>query len=350
MEFIFSECVMHNENIYAYEVTQGMMVMISPSNGEAKYLELPCDFKIQRNDAIVWLQSIEGKIFAVENSGENIFIYDTVNKLVNYLPINIGKEDWGNTIFSTIYDEHFYVFPKYLDEFIKVNIYSYDICRFKYQKSNNTLRCGIRIDNIVYLFDNYECVVKINLIDNSTQMVAAKINKKQSGLASVVKTYDNNILGLDTSGIIYSIYINEAAIEFREMCNISIGMEDDKIALIDTTDKIIGLPLTSGKIVIYDKRSTQKIECKNYPSDFEFSEKYSWSQYKGYCEDVDNIYVAMRSANYILKIDKHLGNINFLKPKIDRYWLVKNKINCGTQIICEEECSIETFIHWITKL
>ena len=120
--------------------------------------------------------------------------------------------------------------------------------------------------------------------------------------------------------------------------------------MIHAGNSLIVFPAMDEDINIVDLASKEIKVYQGYPSDFEYQAAgwgwtYGWSQYFGYCEDEDYYYFAMRSANYVLKVNKENGEFIWIKPNIPsreemQRLKVKTKYAMGNTLFYEDEMTI----------
>lgn len=119
---------------------------------------------------------------------------------------------------------------------------------------------------------------------------------------------------------------------------------------IAVTDKgIFLLPLYGEEIFYIDLKTKNVKKYDSYPEDFRYCE-LSWSKYYGYCEDDNQYYFAMRSANYILTINKRDGIEKWVKAKLSSYEEYKKVyFSYNRKLLCETEYSIEDILSYMKK-
>lgn len=126
---------------------------------------------------------------------------------------------------------------------------------------------------------------------------------------------DENIYFLNWFGSIYKWDLKQKQIEIIETLKTEPDETKSVSKIIYAGNKLIVFPSLGEDINILDVSTYERKIYQGYPSDFMYQEK-KWSKFYGYCEDDQYFYFAMRSANYVLKVDKQSGEFIWLKPNI----------------------------------
>ena len=99
MKCRFSECVILDKSIYFYEIGTGMYAKIDLNNKEVSYLDNPNGLHSTRGgDDVYYLRIFAGKIYAVDNNGENINVFDLQKNTYTRIPIYCNYAPWDNFV------------------------------------------------------------------------------------------------------------------------------------------------------------------------------------------------------------------------------------------------------------
>ena len=115
-----------------------------------------------------------------------------------------------------------------------------------------------------------------------------------------------------------------------------------------TGNKIIELPSLGDDIFVIDRTSGVSERWDRYPGDFAYVGPKGWSRYDGF-NDIDGYrYYSMRTANYLLRVDRETGEIDFLKPSIPRPEVEGEMIIRSNMFATEETISLSDYVKYIS--
>lgn len=351
---LFLECANIDGKLYSFTIFKKIPITIDKNSGEINCLENLKDY--DQTFITYKMMSIKNSIFALELNGKRIMKYDINKKICQYFNINCNDREWENYAGCATYEKYLYIFPRYQNKIVKINIESgsiqivskiYSDINFykKYQYSKKELEyfsCGCQRENIMWLFQRQGNIIGLyNLKYNTYQEYRISITINDC----VHAMWHKDILYLLSSeGRIYCWNQIDGTIERIADCACSNSdMPINTFSRIVVTDESIVLLPSLGKDIFYVNLETKKIEkYLSYPIEFRYYEVEGWSKYYGLCEDENYYYFAMRSTNYILTVDKQSGTIQWIKPIFPSYKKYKEVYkNYSNNLFSELNCSIE---------
>lgn len=348
-KFLFSNCILLNEKLFFIEYYSGLPTFMDPESGDISYCGVIHNYLYKTGDIVDSIDCHQQKVYILEQSGENLIILDLEKKESCYKKLDCDYYPWGNYAAFEKYQSDYYIFPRYGDKIFAVNTNIDEIIE------RTADLCGIgeprfccRAGNKVWILAEGKKVIgAFDLTCQTTEIY--ELNKEIESLADAVNI-EENIYFLNQIGIIYKWNINEKRIEIFQTLKIK---QDKKISvsrMIHAGNSLIVFPAMDEDINIVDLASKEIKVYQGYPSDFEYQAAgwgwtYGWSQYFGYCEDEDYYYFAMRSANYVLKVNKENGEFIWIKPNIPsreemQRLKVKTKYAMGNTLFYEDEMTI----------
>lgn len=306
--------------------------------------------------------SFEDNIFILELSGKRLMKFNTKERNCNYINIDCNSKDWGNFAAFAQHGKSLYIFPIYTDGFLKIDIESGRMQKKKklYSVINECKGDKKPREEVTYFWQGCQVGSKVWLFQRSSALVVAydmesdtwkkydiSVNFKD---CIHVMSYAGSIYILSAEGKIYRWNMtNESAKEvvdcrsYNTICPV--------YSRIAVTDKGLFLLPALGKDIFFIDLNTKQInKYVSYPENFQYCGPEIWSKYYGYCEDDDWYYFAMRSANYILTINKRSGIEKWIKMELPSYEEYKKAyFNYNKKILFEEEWSLEDIISYTKK-
>lgn len=314
-KFLFSSCTLFNEKLFFIEVCTGLPALMDLKNGDVNYCNIIHGYIYRPGgDTVDYIDCHQQKIYILEQSGKNLVILDFEKNECCYKKLDCDYFPWGNFAAFEKYNSDYYIFPKYGNEILAVNTNNDEITKLATGLLGiGEPRCCCRAGNIVWILPEGKRV--IGAFDLACQSM--KIYKFKENIERIVDAIciDENIFFLNLFGIIYKWNTNKKQIEIIETLKTKKIEKDFVIKIIYAGNKLIVFPLYAADIKILDLSTDEMKIYRGYPSDFMY-QKLEWSQYFHYCEDEFYYYFAMRSANYVLKVDKQSGEFIWLKPSI----------------------------------
>lgn len=318
--FLFSSCTMVDNQLFFIEHYTGLPTLMNLESGDISYCGMIHDYIHKVGDIVDHIDCCRQKVYILETSGENLVILDLEKSECFYKKLDCDYYPWGNYAAFEKYQSDYYIFPRYGDKIFVVNTnndkimeLTADLCEIG--EPRFCCRAG---NKIWILSDGKKVIGAFDLVCQTIEIYELK-EKVENPVDAVA--IGENIYFLNQFGIIYKWDINKKQIEVFKTLKIK---QDKKVSvskMIHAGNSLIVFPAMDEDINIVDL-STKEIKIyQGYPSGFEYQAAewgwtYGWAQYFGYCEDASYYYFAMRSANYVLKVNKEDGEFSWIKPKL----------------------------------
>lgn len=278
-------------------------------------------------------------LYMVDMAGKWIAETNLDNEEIFYYDINFNKKNVGNFACIISYGRFIYMFLKEDKVMGSFNIENknFSIMRYGDREEGFVLDYGCLCGDNVYIFSGKKKKYYIYNISSANFTGKMEFPIK---VASYALTHNNKIYILSGNKI-YDIFN-----DYKVIAQIEDEILLSKICFAG--DIIYFLPGKGEKIFMYDLQKSDSREINEYPNDYEYKIKPGWGKFVGRLEDSKYIYWNMRSNNYILRIDKLNGNINWLRPKVNNIDEIVDIVCSDTQnIIKEGACTLDNFINHI---
>lgn len=339
-EYLFSNCAIENNNLYFFLSHSGIPAKFELAQGQISILNFNSSLTLGKGDCIDQITAYNGRIYALRNQGDALLIYDmNINECID-IGIDCNKKPWGNFIDMFVYHSKLYIFERYKksvltldcdDNKIKTRVYGF--------ANKQEFICGSRILDRMWLFPKQGNIIGCyNLISHMYEEFSAGFE-----FCNVIDctNFENEIYILDRNGCIYCWDADDRMLSlcFSELSLELMGR------IVVTNQNIILLPSVGSEIKIYDKQIKVLRTYDQYPVGFKYEANPEWSKYHGRCEDENNIYFAMRSANHLLIIEKESGELSWVIPQLPLSEDIANHlISYKEDPINEGEISLYTFM------
>lgn len=290
----------------------------------------------------------------IKKNGEYIYLFEYDGRRAIQLDVKmkkskifkISQDGNGGYISAEFYDNKIYLLPKdnnciTVIDIEKDKIYeSEQIFQNNEWNENNiegmspkVCSCSYLKDTKIYIFSNMTNMVKIYDVEKNS-VENKKLTVLQGGVISL-QIYNKKCYILDTEGKLWQFNDETNELDFLVDAE---GKGTYFVNFIVTDKNIVFLPLFGEKIKIYQDN---KLEIYNkYPYDIMFEKYKGHSKFYGYCDDEDNYYVAMHSANYLLVIEKHTGQCKWIKVTED----YQKYLQYHSGVISEKMVSLKEYI------
>lgn len=319
---LFSTCVLIDNRIYAFTQCGYFPVKINLSNKDMSYIDGLEGYQPFIADEML---SDGENIYVLELNGERLLKWNLLTKKCDYFIIKCGKMEWGNCAAFVYYKENIFIFPKYRDSIIKIDVRTGELEKRKKLyteiKSNVSddgkkefiyFNCGCSKKNLIWLFreQNNQLVV-YDLDKDNWKKYTLSLNVEH---CVHIAEHSGNIYFLNSRGKIYCWDMKNDVMKLLADCVDNRKIYDEFGRMAVTDKKIYLLPAQGENIICISTITGEKMIYQHYPKQFRYSIPNDWSKYYGYSEDEKYFYFAMRSANFILGIDKERGEIFWIKP------------------------------------
>lgn len=297
----------------------------------------------------------ENTIYKLEIAGKRILVCNLEDKACRYVEIGCYYQDWGNFAGFAKYEDYIYIFPRFLRDITKVSTSNWEVFKVKqpylydYDIGNEeeVFFCSVQRDHDMWLFSRSKrIVIQYDMRDDS---ICLKYLPEEIQFCIDVVTEKNDFYILDTNNVVFKWNVESNSVDLQwENSNLyQLDMKFGK--LLVTKNKFVVMPSLGADILIIDRKTKEMIVNKAYPCDFQYLASPKWTKYISYCEDCEYFYFPMRSANYILTINKETGSLAWHKP----HFLDKEKyaayLDYEQKVIIEKKWEIEEFLNYIKK-
>lgn len=279
MKAVTDKMLVNGDAIYWLEYDAQHLVRYSVAGNTCKFYEMPV-IDCKGEECFAGIAMYNQKIYMFPRYTPYLVIFDTVNEKF------IVQDDLYQTLNTELFQRE--------TEFLFRSYQLGDALFFLRRKNKNAYRNTI----IKYSLDsrNYETFVLSEEIENPVN-----ICRGEDYLY---------ILCADTS-----LYRIDECHNKTERIYASENVGESFLGISLMKQSLYLLPSRSENIKIIDLDTLNVKNFDNYPIDFKYMAKCG-SKYYGYNEDEKYIYYGNRSANYILKMDKELDLIEWIKPQL----------------------------------
>ena len=350
----FSTCALIGDNIYAFTNHKRLPIKL---NLKTKDIVLIEDLKGYDSQFVAdEMQQAGNNIFVLEVNGNRLMEYNIEKRTCRYYEIGCHKEAWGNYVAFAKWKEELYIFPKYKDKIIKINIESGKIKEINFleyakivlnsPKDKVIFWYGFQDKNLVWLFGKKSNLVLVYDLESNTWRKHELSEKINSCIHAVM--HNGYMYILSSEGKVYRWDMKNNSIKVLADCGDIKDGENIFFRIAVTEKNIFLFPSLGEDILCIDLKKKQIDKYMTYPPDFMYCGPDEWSKYYGYCEDEDFYYFAMRSMNFIPCVNKRIGNIKWLKLEVPAFkeymwfYIKKNK-----RLLEEKECKIVDIVDYI---
>lgn len=322
---LFSVGIMVKDDMWFFTSLTNDLMKINLANGQTFYITDISGYQPENDSDTDFLLYEDGKIYKLEKKGERILEYDISKNACRYIEIGFPFKDWGNFVAFGKYKDYLYIFLRMEEAVVQIDLMTEKVRKLSYSyRGNNGVKdrdsqCFCRacqVGNVMWLFSNtMKTILAYNMENNRCD--AFNLSQTIDGCIDVVWK-DSKFYILSKQYKVFEWNIDLDMIEL---------VADFEEAYVDTTMwgrlvvtdiTYILLPCLSNEILLLNRKGKGKKEIyHSYPSDFGYHAPEDWSKYIRPCEDENNYYFPMRSANYILKIGKKTGELTWIKPYVD---------------------------------
>ena len=319
---LFNSCVQVKNTLYAFTSFAHFIVKFDL---KTKKLELVKGLKNYKPFITQDIKNDEESIYALELNGKRMSQYHISSHECFYFNIDCDKKGWGNYAAFAKRGNYIYIFPKYTNALVRIDMQENAVYKetqlyteSKYageafQKDEDAcFVCGCQCMDTVWLFQDWSNTLVAYDLSTSTWQ-KYEIPMKVRNCVHIIH-YNDVLYILSSEGRVYTWNINDCSMELITDCT-SEEEEKNKFSRIAVTDKMIVMLPGSGKDIVCISPDTKCTWIyRDYPKQFHYCAPDFWSKYCGFCENEEKYYFAMRSANYILCIDKRNSVLQWIKP------------------------------------
>jgi len=314
---LFSTCALVDDKIYSFTNCENLPIIMELSSKKIIFLDNLINYKPFIVDGMICDRK---DIFVFSLDGKRLMKFNVYERTCQYYDIDCHEKDWGNYAAFARYGKYLYIFPKYKDMLVRVDVELGVVTQGKYVKLNQKEKvffsCGYQAGSIVWLLHMQgDLIVAYNLEQDNWQKYKLPI-KINDGVHIV--EHNNMLYILSSEGNIYCWNILENSIRNFADCS-KWGNGINEFSKIVITDKIIYLLPALGENILIMSLDGKIDLYHSYPKNFQYYGPEGWYKYYGYCENEDYYFFAMRTATFILRIGKRDGKVQWITPKLPLY-------------------------------
>ena len=312
----FLTCVKKGDDIYFPTRYGNFYMKLNLITKRTEYI----DFEVYDKEVSLgiadYIDMEDNVIFQFNLDGRYVLLFDLDSKQIKKIDVDCQSKSWGNYLFCTYYEEKLFIFSMYKHTIVIINlkddqvVYDDKICKYICENNLPDLSVACKVNNQIWLFSNDgKKAVSYNLATHKEEWYELSLKIKQSRHC----VYRNKkFYILDNQG---NVYVWDKKQEYL-LFSVPNAKQEEYGRIVATDKNLIVLPALGESIYIYDFLK-KEIECNiNYPLDFKYSTESRLSKYYGFCEDENSFFFAMRLSNYLLKIKKQDGAIEWINPMI----------------------------------
>ncbi len=348
----FSTCALNQNSLFFYTNGGECFVKMDLNTKKIYFLQEPsCDSTFRIGD---FMLTDENKIYTLEIQGKKLVEYTIENNTYKYYNISCNKELWGNFAAFAKHKNTIYIFLRNDNNIVSLDLSSGEIKRDSGLYDNLFLNKasyfahGCQRGEEMWLLVHNEPVIVV--YDMDIEQYQRYQLPDEVGACIYASWFNNELFLLNHEGKLYVWNVDENHIEFIASVCKSLNYQNGFIVdrFVVTNQNIWVLPNLGLDIYLINRNTGDVSIYNNYPEDFQYLGYTTWSKYYGYCEDSMNYFLAMRTTNYLLSINKFTGEENWIRPILPSVseWLCHSARNCNN-IFREPTVSIYDILEYI---
>lgn len=331
LETLFPACVADKEG-FLYYVTHSEHAIkrLDLKNYKVEYLDNPEGYIPKQWAGVDKILLDNDNLYLFEQNGQKLLEYSLLKKSSRCFDLKCNIFSCGSWAICTIHNHVIWAFPSYANKVIKIDLingkveertfadidYSFNqkdelfiSCGKEIEISYKLFSCGCKIDNEIWLFtERKPFFLKYDLSKDIYEKSSLPVMIR-SCVWALYRKYVLYILSAEGKLYCWDVFNNRAELLFDS------GKRYPYYNRFIVTDTNIWLiPFFGEDIYVIDLKTKRKSKYSRYPKDFCYRIEAERSKYFEYCEDKNNYYFAMHSANYLLIIEKDSGAGRWLKP------------------------------------
>lgn len=290
-----------------------------------------------------------GILYKLELTGKRVLVCDIESKMCYYVEIDCNYSDWGNFSGFAKHGNNLFIFPSFLKPITKITIPDLTVSKIEQNYlqykdvGNEKIFCrSIQREHEMWLFSRSRRIVLRYDMRNDTACLEY-LPQRIEYCIDVVAEY-NDFYILDTNNAVFKWNVENNSVDLQWENSNFFGRKREFGKLIVTKNRFLLLPSLGSDILIINRGNNKMIINEDYPDDFKYLAPENWAKYLGCCEDKQYFYFPMRSANYILLIDKESGILSWHKPQIFNKEDYSSYMNYSNGALCENTWRIEDFL------
>ncbi len=313
--FLSSNCALIQNKLFCVEAYCGLLVMINSDDGKVDCCDTSEGFISKKTRVVDFIESFDGKIYALDSSGDYLVIFDLSKCKCQYIWLGCAKDAKVNFSAFERCESYYYIFPKYGNKIMFFDIEKSKVTTGNYFNGIQEVQCACRIDNNVWILPkDAEKMYCYHLPDMEVDTYELGVVLKNCVHAVYCNGY---IYILEKFGAIHKWNIEKALLQTITILEAKHDEQESMSRIVYARNKLIVLPGYAGDIKILNLLTKEAEIYNDYPEDF-FYYGTNWLKYYGYCEDEEFFYFAMCAGNYMLMIKRETGELIWRKPVLDK--------------------------------
>jgi hypothetical protein len=337
----FSAGTIIEDTICFFSDKEDILMGIHMSDWKIRYLDLFTGQNRYFSERADFLRTCDDKIFKLALNGKSIEEYSFKDK--KYEKIWIEEfgcdKEWDNFIAFERKGEYLYIIPKWKREAFKLEIHTHKTEKIdltlnneNFEKEFECFCAAYRLDDKIWLFEEKNRRAVVFDMSDDTFSFYALPDEIKNFVDVCQKGDDFCFLTSHQQLYTWSPDTDKHGLLWEDRpCS---GTENYFGKVVAAGSRIILLPALGEKIVILDDKNREEAYCSEYPEDF-FYLDVKWGKYVNGFEDKSFYYFPMRMSNYLLKISKTDGEIEWQRPKLP---FMEEKLSFLQQ--CTEKCPV----------
>lgn len=321
---LFPTCAVVNNKLFYLTDVEHIFEIVDVKNGMVKFMDDPQGYVPGEWTGTDSILRDKKNFFLLEQNGKRIMKYSPSDYRCLYININLNDYVCSNFAGATIYNEWMYLFPRYRDGIIKVDLNSVSLenkgrlcpdIKYKFDEKEEIpsalFACSYQIENHMWIFTEKAGIV-----------VDYDIAEEKFDRYTLPKTIKSCVRVEYMNGLFYILTMEGKIYTWSpdkqlEQKLYDLGQEKEYPyfgTIVIANEQIWVLPLYGKDVCVIDMKTGKHIIYNNYPIGFSYYAPENWGKYYSYCTNGDYYYFAMHSGNYILTINKKSGQEQWIKP------------------------------------
>lgn len=352
--FLFSSCALINGDIYSVTNMDSIPIKVNLKTRKMSCISQGKDKFINSEDIL----ADNDEMYLLEQNGYRMMKFNVETGLYKYYTIFCHRKEWGNYAAYAKFKKKIYIFPKYMDYMVKIDLETglikkdpslYSEVKKLYKKSKDN-------EGFIYFWYGFQSKKQVWLFQKSKKEVYVYDLEVENWKQYILPLEVNSCVHIVLKNRIFYILSSEGEIytwnldnnDMKVLADFQISSDDNAFVRIAVTDNMIFmLPGTEKNIYWLNLKDGSRGMYKDYPTCFEYCSPDIWSKYLGYCEDNNNYYFAMRSSMFILCINKKNSDLKWLEidpPSDKEYFGAHYKIG---DLLYENQWSLQELIDYM---
>lgn len=341
--------------LWFFNEQQNVLMRLNPQNWQIDIICGLQGYRPEPYDSCDRIIAEEDNIYRLDLKGKNVLLCNLKNNSCFYSEIDCHYKDWGNFAGFTKFGEFLYVFPRFSKDITKISVVDGAVLKIEQtylydqgmQDMEEVFWGSVQEKNYVWLFSRTKKIVLQYDMSNDTAELR-RLPNEISYCIDVVRGSDDLYI-LDGTYSIYRWNMESNQVELQWK-NTNRNMSKlDYHKLVMTENRFIIMPALGKDILIVNRANKEMTIYETYPDDFQYISPSNWSKYLGFCEDDKRFYFPMRSANYLLTINKEDGTLSWHKPYLVNATDYITYMDYEDGVTVEDRWSLEDFLLRVLK-